>query len=206
MPNLAAAAVARVGPAHLGFWCIYRNLHRGDGPMSRTSVAQPSQDRYPERRFVRIDTRGLACFDDGMPRLQFSLRRLLGAIAAVAYAAGAFVAPLSVVSGFLAMVLGTCSPGLLVVVWRSGTGYRRSFVLGAITPSVIGAYRSLRPLASLPYLGPLERNATNPDMNDPSVVLFFAALALGGGLTGMAMHWFLSGNGPDASSQPSTPR
>ncbi|HVX15280.1 MAG TPA: hypothetical protein VHC22_29090 [Pirellulales bacterium] len=126
-----------------------------------------------------------------MPRPQFSLMPLLGTIAAAAYAAGAFLAPPSAVSGFLAMILGTCSPALLVIVWRSGTGYRRSFVLGAITPSVIGAYRSLRPLVSLTYLGSLTWNVSKPDINDPSVILFFMALALGGGLTGMAVHWFL---------------
>ena len=124
-------------------------------------------------------------------RFAYTLKLLLGVIAAVAYAAGAFLAPPSVVSGFLAMVLGTCSPGLLAVVWRSGAGYRRSFVFGAILPSAIGAYRSLRLLVSLPYLGPLERNVVNPDMNDPSVVLFFLALALGGGLTGLSVHWLL---------------
>lgn len=30
-------------------------------------------------------------------------------------------------------------------------------------------------------------------MNDPSVVLFFLALVLGGGLTGLAVHWLLGG-------------
>jgi hypothetical protein len=134
-------------------------------------------------------------------RFAYSLKLLLGVIAAVAYAAGAFVAPPSAVSGFLAMILGTCSPGLLVVVWRSGSGYRRSFVLGAILPSVIGAYRSWRPLASLPYLGPLGSNVTNPDMNDPSVVLFFIALSLGGGLTGLAVHWLLRPRDATAGSR-----
>lgn len=37
----------------------------------------------------------------------YSLKLLLGVIAAVGYAAGAFLAPPSVVSGILAMVLGT---------------------------------------------------------------------------------------------------
>lgn len=139
-------------------------------------------------------------------RFAYSLKLLLGMIAAVAYAATAFFAPPSAVSGFLAMVLGTCSPGLLAIVWRSGAGFRRSFVLGAILPSVIGAYRSLRPLGSLPYLGPLERNVVNPDMNDPSVVLFFMALALGGGLTGMALHWLFGGCGSHTPAQQGTPR
>jgi hypothetical protein len=74
-------------------------------------------------------------------RPTYSLQILLGTVASFAVAAAAFGSPPSIISGLLVLTLATCGPGLLAVVWRSGSGYRRSFVIGAIAPSVFCAYR-----------------------------------------------------------------
>jgi hypothetical protein len=79
-------------------------------------------------------------------RPTYSLQILLGTIAVFAVAAGAFAAPESVIAGMLVLVIGTCLPALLAVIWRSGTGYRRAFAIGAMAPSLLCSICELKEL------------------------------------------------------------
>ena len=129
-------------------------------------------------------------------RPTYSLQILLGTVAAFAVAAGAFAAPESLVSGLLVLIVATCGPGLLVIVWRSGAGYRRSFVIRAIAPSALCAYRIFRDLLESFGRGPAGPTAqqimTYAGWLNRPIVLTLLATALGGGLAGMAMHWLMA--------------
>lgn len=137
-------------------------------------------------------------------RPTYSLKILFGTIAAFAIAAGAFAAPPSVMSGLLVLMLATCSPGLLVIVWRSGAGYRRSFVIGAAAPSVVCAYRLLKMIEGTNFTGvpTVKQIVEYAGLWPRAVALTFITLALGGGLAGIAVHWLVAAPGPHAPTRP----
>lgn len=140
-------------------------------------------------------------YNPGMAnRCNYSLQILLGAIAAFAIAAGAFAAPPSPVSGLLVLIVGTCLPAMLIIVWRSGRGYRRSFVIGAAAPLTTSAYCSLRGLER--YFTETHVGSSHYSfgriLNDAAVwnrslLFIMTALGLGGGLAGLAVHWAMEG-------------
>lgn len=136
----------------------------------------------------------------------YSLRILLATIAGFAIAAGAFAAPPSLTAGLLVLILATCGPGLLVVIWRSGGGYRRSFVIGATTPCVVCAFAVLRIWVGANFL----MAPTVPQLVEFIAltyrwfILTFLTVALGGGLTGMAVHWLMAAHEADADAQNNT--
>ncbi|HVA50226.1 MAG TPA: hypothetical protein VNH11_27980 [Pirellulales bacterium] len=127
----------------------------------------------------------------------------MGTIAVFAVAAGAFAAPPSLVSGLLVLILATCTPGLLLIVWRSGGGYRRSFVIGAAAPSIACAYRWLKLLDPTRFRGTtsvaqiVEHDGVWPRF----IVLTYLAIALGGGLAGVAVHWLMAGRSGGISAE-----
>lgn len=142
----------------------------------------------------------------------YSLQILLGTIAAFAVAAGAFAAPESLISGLLALILATCGPGLLVVVWRSGGGYRRSFVIGAAAPSLSCAYRILQALVQTQFIPAAGSGYAMPipglaelvvftGLANRSLILVFMAISLGGGLAGVGVHWLMATHEADAAAQ-----
>lgn len=155
----------------------------------------------------QLTTGNRRSYNAGMAgRPTYSLQILLGTIAAFAVAAGAFAAPESIASGLLVLIVAMCGPGLLIVVWRSGRGYRRSFVIGAAVPSVMCACRYwtvLAPGAAGAYMSP-------PDVAliikaavmfyRPLAMLLFAT-ALGGGLAGMGVHWLMKACEADTSRE-----
>lgn len=128
-------------------------------------------------------------------RRTYSLQILLGTIAAFAVAAGAFAGPPTLVSGLLVLILATCTPGLLLIVWRSGGGYRRSFVIGAAAPSIACAYRWLRILWAINFFNApsVSEFVQSTGVSLRFIALTYLAIALGGGLAGMAVHWLMAG-------------
>lgn len=136
-------------------------------------------------------------------RPTYSLQILLGTIAAFAVAAAAFGARPSAMSGLLVAILGMCGPGLLVIVWRSGAGYRRSFVIGAAAPSVVCAYRLLSPLGHITMMpnSSVTKMFEFTGSLNRAIVLALMAFALGGGLAGMVVHWAMAGRSGDATTR-----
>lgn len=136
----------------------------------------------------------------------YSLRILLATIAGFAIAAGAFAAPPSLTAGFLVLILATCGPGLLVVIWQSGGGCRRSFVIGATAPCVVCAFAVLRIWVGANSLTAptVPRLLEFIALTYRSFVLTFLTVALGGGLLGMAVHWLMAEPEADADAQINT--
>ena len=72
-------------------------------------------------------------------RFQFSIRWIIAVTAIVGVALAALSAEPSRISGCLIQLIFLIMPGLVAVMLFSGRGYIRSFAMGAVVPTLIGA-------------------------------------------------------------------